>query len=126
MTQDAQAMRVVSEFYNEPVSPCLAAVDAKYAATRETLIGAYETVSKNANVLLVSNFLSHIELFPDTVSQVWTDGEEVYASEGFNNTAATRIVRCTERMSGERLARIKAKYSDFSFTQFDDFGEWAI
>jgi hypothetical protein len=50
----------------------------------------------------------------------------VYASEGFNNTAATRIVRCTERMSGERLARIKAKYSDFSFTQFDDFGEWAI
>jgi hypothetical protein len=115
MTCDNQAARVLAEFYNEPITPCLQVVEAMYEATRETLITAYENESRTLNVLLVTDFMAHIALFPDSISQVWTDGESVYGSEAFNETAATRVVRYTDRMSHERLFRIHKKYPDFLY-----------
>lgn len=122
MTCDDQAARVVSEFYGEAIKDCLDAPVNEYEGDSNTLIAAYETVSKSANILRVSHHLSHIAQFPDTISQVWTDGENVYASNGFNETAASRIVLCTDRMTGERVTRIKAKYPDFVFQRVDIFG----
>jgi hypothetical protein len=114
MTLDTHAARILAEFYDEPITPCIK-VEAKYESTRETLIGAYENSKKTINVLLVNNINSHIALFPDSISQVWTDGENVFASKAFNDNAATRRVAYTERMSHERLFRIRDKYPDFEF-----------
>jgi hypothetical protein len=114
MTLDAQAQRILAEFYGEPITPCIK-TEAKYESTRETLITAYENPRKTINVLLVNDINAHIALFPDSVSQVWTDGENVFASKAFNDTAATRKVVYTDRMSHERLFRIRDKYSDFEF-----------
>ncbi|MFL9902161.1 hypothetical protein PQR71_29165 [Paraburkholderia fungorum] len=122
MTCDAQAARILAEFYNDAIYPVLSEKDEKYEATRETLLKAYENESKSINVLWVSDFNAHISLFPDSISQVWTDGEEVYASVGFNDTAANRVVQCTDRMAQERVQRIKAKYHDFVFQRVDIFG----
>jgi hypothetical protein len=117
MTCDDQAARVVSEFYGEPIRDCLDDPVNEYEGDSNTLIAAYETTSKSANILRVSHHLSHIAQFPDSISQVWTDGENVYASKGFNETVASHVVECTLRMTDERLARIKAKYPDFVFVR---------
>lgn len=122
MTCDDQAARVVSEFYGEAIRDCLDEPVNEYEGDSNTLIAAYETVSKGANILRVSHQLSHIAYFPDSISQIWTDGEKVYASEGFNDTSASRVVFCTDRMTPERVARIKAKYQDFVFQRVDIFG----
>lgn len=122
MTCDEQAARVIAEYHNEPITPVLVQVEAKYESTRETLKCAFENASKSINVLLVTDFEAHIALFPDSISQVWTDGESVYGSVGFNETAASRVVRYTDRMSHERLFRIHDKYPDFLYSFEDDFG----
>lgn len=115
MTCDDQAARILAEYYNEPITPCLKATEAQYESTQETLKAAYENEGKTLNVLLVTDFAAHIALFPDSISQVWTDGESVFSSEKFNDTAASRVVTYTDRMSHERLFRIRDKYTDFKF-----------
>ncbi|MDI9686593.1 hypothetical protein [Burkholderia cenocepacia] len=115
MSCDPQAARILSEYYKEPITPVLVAVQATYESTRETLIRAYENGAKTINVLLVTEFLAHIALFPDSISQVWTDGKSVFGTQRFNDTAASRVVRYTDRMSHERLSRIHAKYPEFLY-----------
>jgi ABC-type sugar transport system ATPase subunit len=126
MTCDDQAVRILSEFYNEPVRACLDEPVNAYEGDSNTLIAAYETQSKGVNILRVSHDLSHIAQFPDSISQIWTDGKQVYGAKEFNTTVTTRVVRCSLRMTDERLARLKAKYPDYGFVQFDEHGEWAI
>ena len=122
MTCDEQAPRVVAEHFGEAVRSCLEAPVNEYEGDSNTLIAAYETESKSVNVLRVSHALSHLAQFPDSISQVWTDGEDVYASKAFNDTVASRVVTCSDRMTCERATRIKAKYPDFVFQRTDAFG----
>ncbi|KVQ06872.1 hypothetical protein [Burkholderia ubonensis] len=115
MTCDNQAARILGEYYEEAFAPCLRQKDDSYEAAASTLIAAYENPGRSINVLWVSGGLSHIAKFPDSISQIWTDGEQVYASEKFNRGAASRVVFYNERMTDERLARIQSKYEDFAF-----------
>ncbi|RQU14215.1 hypothetical protein DF152_17275 [Burkholderia cenocepacia] len=115
MTCDDQAVRVISEYYGETIRNCLDEPVNEYEGDSNTLIAAYETASKGANVLRVSDIHLHIALFPDSLSQIWTDGEQVYATPGFNKTAADRRVVCNDRMRLERMGRLMAKYPDFTF-----------
>lgn len=116
MSGDGQAPRVIAEHYNESIYPCLRRVTGEeYDGARDTMIAAYENEGKTVNVLWVSGIEARIAHFPDSISQVWTDGEKVYASGAFQETAASRIVTYNERMTDERLDRIKTKYPDFEY-----------
>jgi hypothetical protein len=124
MSCDSQAPRVLAEHYNEPVTPCdTGAKDVgEYEGDGSSLIGAYENPTKSFNVLWVVGVDCHISRFPDSISQIWTDGAAVYASKPFTETAASRTVLYTNRMSDERLARIHSKYPDFSFVHHEAQG----
>jgi len=116
MTCDDQASRILSEYYGEPLTRCIAVSDEEYEGdARDTMIAAYENAGKTINVLHVSNQTQHIAMFPDSLSQIWTDGEHVYASAKFNGGIVSRTAFYTERMTDERLCRLRTKYPDFDF-----------
>lgn len=115
MTCSDSAHVSIAEFYGETFRNCLDEPVNEYEGDSNTLLAAYETSSKSVNVLHVSNALSHIAQFPDSISQIWTDGVHVYASDAFKNTEDTRKVYYSERMTDERLSRISSKYQDFQF-----------
>ncbi|MGU2420719.1 hypothetical protein, partial [Burkholderia cenocepacia] len=116
MTCDDQAARILSEYYGEPLTRCITVSDEEYEGDAgDTMIAAYENAGKTINVLHVSNQIQHIAMFPDTLSQVWTDGERVYASAKFNGGIPSKTAFYTERMTDERLGRLRSKYQDFTF-----------
>lgn len=126
MTCDEHAALIVCEFFGETMRNCLDEPVNEYEGDSNTLLAAYETSSNGVNVLHVSHVLSHIAQFPDSISQVWTDGEDVYASVAFSNTAVNRRVFCNDRMTDERLTRIKVKYPEFEFWRVDADGPYKL
>ncbi|KGC37666.1 hypothetical protein DO62_5146 [Burkholderia pseudomallei] len=94
--------------------PCITEARADYGSNG-CLTAAYETVRKDVNLLLVTSILGRIQEFPDSISQIWYDGQNVKCTPAFIQTANTKVVTYNERMSPERLTRIRAKYPDFQF-----------
>ncbi|KVR95827.1 hypothetical protein WK28_01930 [Burkholderia vietnamiensis] len=84
------------------------------------MICAYENYDKTINILHVSSIVGRILEFPDSLSQIWYDGESVFCTHGFSNAVDTGVVTYKPNMSEERLARIKAKYPDFKFEYLED------
>lgn len=121
MTCDEQAPRALSEFYGEPILPCDRGDKdvGEYEGAGSSLIAAYENLTKRINVLQVCGIDAHIARFPDSISKIWTDGGNVYATPDFNETATSRVVKYNIRMTDERLGRIQSKYADFAY-YYDD------
>lgn len=86
-----------------------------------SLIAAYETENKHYNLLLVPSIWKRIQEFPDSISQCWTDGTHMYATQAFCATAMTKVVNCSDRITAERLCRLREKYPDFIFTTFREY-----
>lgn len=94
--------------------------NSAYEGDSGCMICAYENSDKSVNVLLVSSILGRIQEFPDSLSQIWYDGERVFCTPEFSRTLETRVITYKPNMSEERLARIKSKYPDFKFEYLED------
>lgn len=98
------------------LSPCIDPEMLKeYAPHSGSMLLAYETPDKSTNLLYVFSVYGRITEFPDSISQCWTDGEEVYGTAAFKQTALTQRVEMSHTISPEREARLRSKYPSFSF-----------
>jgi len=81
-----------------------------------SLLAAFETEEKDVNLLLVTSVMERIKDFPDTLSQIWFDGKDVYCTPAFAQTALTERVQYRPSMeTSGRLERLQGKYPDFTF-----------
>jgi hypothetical protein len=103
-------------YLNEPLLNCLRDFPAKeHYPTQGSLLAAYETEDKRINWLLVSDILTRIHEFPDSISQCWFDGRYVYGTPEFCSTVLSHAVSYKHDIKPERLEKLKSKYPDFHF-----------
>ena len=118
MTDNDAAVEPMARFLNKPLWDCLRnlpdATRAAYEGER-SMVAAYETEDKEANLLIVKSIMRRVYEFPDSVSQCWTDGHEMYGTAHFMVTAMNRVIRVSTKIKPERQARLLAKYVDFGF-----------
>lgn len=118
MTANEQDVELMQTWLNKPLLNCLRRVPTAtrggYASTG-CMVAAYETEEKDVNLLHVSSVMGRIEEFPDSISQCWTNGSDMYGTPAFMATVMSRVVTLDHGISPEREARLKAKYPDFNF-----------
>jgi hypothetical protein len=81
----------------------------------------FQNDEKTMDVLLVTDLWHRVACFPDSISQCWFDGTNVYGTTEFMKTYMTEIVTYSANIKAERLGRLKAKYPEFTFQSNDFF-----
>lgn len=71
-----------------------------------------ESVDKRINVLVCSSVDRKLNSFPDDISMVWFDGEEIHYDPRFIRAVESKVVTFAERSRSSRLSRLQAKYGD--------------
>ncbi|WP_429498849.1 hypothetical protein ACQUFY_05945 [Robbsia andropogonis] len=115
MTADGTARLRLQGSFRTPLRLCPGARNPTYEHHTGNLVEVLETEDRAANVLIVLDIVARVQEFPDTLSQVWFDGEHVHCLAGFAFARDELYVETNERMTPERLARLKAKYPEFGF-----------
>jgi hypothetical protein len=81
----------------------------------------FQNEDKSKDLLFVTDLWHRVACFPDSISQCWFDGTNVYGTTEFMKTYMTEIVTYASNIKAERLGRLKAKYPEFTFQSNDFF-----
>jgi hypothetical protein len=81
----------------------------------------FQNEDKSKDLLFVTDLWHRVACFPDSISQCWFDGTNVYGTTEFMKTYMTEIVTYSANIKDERLQRLKAKYPEFKFQSNDFF-----